>query len=162
MVPKLQETILFGTKRIALLVHCIVPRVPIFPQNPRDLTYHLAREHSVTRHSKAYKCKLRHADFPGFYALRQQKNTQHGTQIEFGASNIDVEKKVEDIEGQSLRELLESCKPFLTDTEMENGRQRVFNFAMSSVDILLRGDNLDYVFKELKCALIVTLNLGWF
>ena len=93
-----------------------------------------------------------HAEFPGFYALRQHKNTQHGTQIGFGASSINVEDIVGDVDDQSLREELESCKHFLTDTEMENGKHRVFNFAMSSFDISLLNDKLDYVFKELKCA----------
>ena len=76
-----------------------------------------------------------HADVPGFYAIRQHKNTQHGTQIGFGASNIDVEDIVRDVDDQRLREELESCKHFLTDTEMENGRHSVFHFAMSSFDI---------------------------
>ena len=70
----------------------------------------------------------------------------------FGASNIDVEDIVGDVDDQSLREELESCKHFLTDTEMENGRHRVFNFAMSSFDMSFVNDQLDYVFKELKCA----------
>ena len=45
------------------------------------------------------------------------------------------------VEDQSLREELESCKHFLTDTEMENGRLRVRNFAMSSFDVSLLNDN---------------------
>ena len=35
----------------------------------------------------------------------------------FGASNVDVEDLVGDVDDQSLREKLESCKHFLTDTE---------------------------------------------
>ena len=65
-----------------------------------------------------------------------------------------------DIDDQSLREELESCKHFLTDTEMENGRHRVFNFSMSSFDMPLLNDKLDYVFKELKCAAKVNLAFG--
>ena len=76
-------------------------------------------------------------------------------------SNIDVEDIVGDVDDQSLREELESCKHFLTDTEMENGRHRVFNFAMSSFDISLFNDKLDYVFKELKCAAKVNIALGF-
>ena len=57
-----------------------------------------------------------------------------------------------DVNDQSLREELESCKHFLTDTEMENGRHRVFKFTMSSFDISLLKNKLDYVFKELKFA----------
>ena len=95
-----------------------------------DLKYHIAKKHSVPRSSIVYKCKLCHAEFPGFYALRQNKKTQHGTKIGFGASNIDVEDIVGDVDDQSLREELESCKHFLSDTETENGTHRVFNFAM--------------------------------
>ena len=44
---------------------------------------------------------------------------------------------------------------------MENGRHRVFNFAMSSFDMSLLNDKLDYVFKELKCAAKVNLAFGF-
>ena len=80
-----------------------------------------------------------------FYALRQHKNTQHGTQTGFGASSIDVEDIVGEYYDQSMREELEACKHFLTDTALENGRHRVFNFAMSSFDMSLLNDKLDYV-----------------
>ena len=44
---------------------------------------------------------------------------------------------------------------------MENGRHRVFNFAMSCFDIPLLNDKLDYVFKELKCAAKINLAIGF-
>ena len=75
--------------------------------------------------------------------------------------NIDVEDIVEDVDGQSLREEMESCKRFMTDTAMENRRHRVFNFAMSSFDTSLLNDELDFVFKELKCAVKVNLAFGF-
>ena len=138
------------------------PKCPNFSTTSRDdLNYHIAKKHSVPRPSITYECKLCHAEFPGFYALRQHKNTQHGTQIGFGANNIDVEDIVGAVDDQSLREELESCKHFLSDTEMENGRHRVFNFAMSSFDMSLLNDKLDYVFKELKCAVKVNLAFGF-
>ena len=137
-------------------------KCPSFCTKSRDgLNYHIAKKHSVPRPSIAYKCKLCHAEFPGFYALRQHKNTQHGTQIGFGASNIDVEEIVGDVDDQGLREEMEACKHFLSDTEMENGRHRVFNFAMSSFDISLLNDKLDYVFKELKCAAKINIAFGF-
>ena len=115
-----------------------------------DLNYHFAKKHIVPRPSTTYRCKLCHAEFPGFYALRQHENTQHGTHIGFGTTNIDVGDIVGDVEDRSLREELESCNHFLIDTEMENGRHRVSNFGMSSFSISLLNDKLDYVFKELK------------
>ena len=57
-----------------------------FTKSRDDLNYHIAKKHSAAGPSKTYKCKLCHAEFPGVYALRQHKNTQHGKQIGFGAS----------------------------------------------------------------------------
>ena len=138
------------------------PKFPnFFTKSREDLNYHIARKHSVPRPSIIYKCKLCHAEIPGFYAVRQYKNNQHGTQIGFGVSNNDVEDIVGDVEDQSLREELEPCKHFLTDTEMENGRHSVFKFAISSFDISLLNSKLDYVFTELKCAAKVNIAFGF-
>ena len=135
---------------------------PIFyKKSQSNLNYHIAKKHSAPTPDVTFKCKLCYAEFLGFYALRQHKNTQHGTQIRFGASNIDVEEMVGDVDNHSLREELESCKDFLTDTKMENGRHRVFNFAMSSFDMSLLNDKLDYVIKELKCAAEVNVAFGF-
>ena len=68
-----------------------------------------------------------------------------------------MEDIVRDVDDQKLREEMESCIHFLTDTEMENGRHRVFNFALSTFDLSLLNDKLDYVFNELKCSAKVTL-----
>ena len=72
-----------------------------------------------------------------------------------------MEDIVGDVDDQSLREELESCKHFLTDTEMENGRHRFFNFAKSSFDISLLNGKFDYVFKELKFAAKVNIAFGF-
>ena len=69
-----------------------------------DLNYHIAKKHSVPKPDITFKCKLCYAEFPGFYALRQHRNTQHGPQMGFGANNIDVEHIVGDVDDQSLRE----------------------------------------------------------
>ena len=80
-------------------------KCPIFFTKSRDdLNCHIAKQHSAAGPSKTYKCKLCYAEFPGFYALLQHKNTQHGTQIGFGARNIDLEDIVGDVDDQSLRE----------------------------------------------------------
>ena len=125
------------------------------------MNYHIAKNYSVSRFSLTYKCKLCHAEFPGFYFLRQHKNIQYGTQIGFGASNTDMENIEGDVDNRSLREELESCKHFLVDTEMENGRHRNFNFVLLSFDMSLLNNKLDYVFRELKCAAKVDLGFGF-
>ena len=72
-----------------------------------------------------------------------------------------MEDIVGDVDDHSLRGELKSCEHFLADTEMENGRHRVFNFAMSSFDMSLLNDKLDYVFKKLKCAAEVNVAIGF-
>ena len=72
-----------------------------------------------------------------------------------------MENIVGDVDNQGLREELESCEHFLTVTEMENGRNRVVNFAMSSFDMSLLNNKLDYVFKGLECAAKVNLAIGF-
>ena len=132
-----------------------------FRKSQNDLNYFIAKKHGVPRHPKTYKFKLCHAEVPGFYDLRQHRNTQNGPQMGFRASNIHVEDIVGDVDNHSLREELESCKHFLTDIEMENGRHRVFNFTMPSFDIFLLNDKLVYDFKEPKCAAKVKLAFGF-
>ena len=100
-------------------------------------------------------CKLCYTEFPSLYALRQHKNTQD----ELGSERaiIDVGDIAGDVVDRSLREVLEAWKQFLADTEMENGSHGNFNFAMPAFDITLFNDEVDYVFKELKCAAKVNL-----
>ena len=110
------------------------PKCSNFSAKPRDdLNYHIAKQHSAAGPSKTYKCNLCHAELPGFYALHQHKNTQHGTQIGFGASNFDVEDIVGDVDDQSLREELQSCRHFMVDSEIQKGRHSVFNFAVNNL-----------------------------
>ena len=126
-----------------------------------DLNYHIAKQHSVAGPSKTYKCKLCHAETPGFYALRQHKNTQHGTQIRFGASNIDVEDLVGDVDDQSLREELQSCRLFLVDSELQKGRHSVFNFVVNNLTVQVFEEKLDRVLDNLKCVAKLNLALGF-
>ena len=50
-------------------------------KSQNDLNYHFAKKHITPKPEVTFKCKLCNAEFPGFYALRQHKSTQHGAQI---------------------------------------------------------------------------------
>ena len=126
-----------------------------------DLNYHIAKQHSAAGPSKTNKCNLCHAEFPGFYALRQHKKTQRGTQIGFGASNIDVEDIVGVVGDQSLREELQSCRQFLVDSEIQKGRHSVFNFAVKNLTAQVVEEKLDRVLDKLKCVAKLDLALGF-
>ena len=60
-----------------------------------------------------------------------------------------------------LREELQACQHFLVDSELEKGRHRVFNFAMSTFDNSLIIKKLNLVLKGLECAAKVNLAFGF-
>ena len=126
-----------------------------------ELNYHIAKQHSGAGPSKTYKSKLCHADFSGFYALRQHKNTHHGLQFGFGANNIGVEDIVGDVDDQSLREEIQSCRHFLVDSEIQKGRHSVFNFAVNNLTAQVIEEKLDRVLDKLKCVAKLNLALGF-
>ena len=132
-----------------------------FTKSRDDLNYHIAKQHSAAGPSKTYKCKLCHAEFPGFYALRQHKNIQHGKQIGFGASNIDLVDIVGDVDDESLREELQSCRHFLVDSEIQKGRHCVINFAVNDLTAQVIEEKLDLVLDQLKCVAKLNLALGF-
>ena len=78
-----------------------------------DLNYHIAKKHSAPKFDVTFKFKLSYQEFPGFYALRQHRNTQHGMQIGSATRQVDVEHIVGDVDDHSLREELRSCQHFL-------------------------------------------------
>ena len=136
------------------------PKCPNFSTKSRDdLNYHITKQHSAAGPSITYKCKLSHAEFPGLYALRQHKNIQQGTQLGFGASNFDVEDIVGDVDDQSLREELQSCRHFLVASEIQKGRHSVFNFVVNNLTAQVIGEKLDRVLDKLKCVAMLNLAL---
>ena len=67
-----------------------------------------------------------------------------------------MNNSVED-DDADLKEELQACPYFLVDSELEKGRHRGSNFAMSVFNNSLYSKKLDLVFKGLKCASKVNL-----
>ena len=101
--------------------------------------------------------------FQGFYALRQHRNSQHGIQIGSGTKDVDVdvdmgvEHIVRDVEDHRLREELRSCQNFLVDSELEKAREKVFNYAVETLNKTIVTEKLDHFVKNLKCAAKVNM-----
>ena len=159
LVPKLQKTILYGTGRVVLLVnHC-----PNFSTNSQsDLNYHFAKKHSAPKFDITFECKFCYQEFPGFYALRQHRNTQHGMKMGSGAREVDVEHIVGDVEDHALREELCSCQHFLVDSELESARHKVFNYASETLNGTFVNEKFDHFFNNLKYAAKANLAFGFF
>ena len=75
------------------------------------------------------------------------------------SAKFDVSNLLED-DDADLKEELQACQHFLVDSELEKGRHRVFNFAITTFDISLINKILDLVFNGLKCAAKVNLAFG--
>ena len=70
-------------------------------------------------------------------------------------------KNLPEYDNAHLNEELQACQNFLVDIELEKGRHRVYNFAMSSLDNSLINKNLGLVLNGLKCAAKVKHALGF-
>ena len=132
---------------------------PTFSTKSRDdLNYHIAKKHATPPLKNTHKCKICFKEFSGFYALRQHKTSKHGLQMK--SAEFDVGNFFED-DNADLKEELQACQHFLVDSELEKGRHRVFNLAMSTFDNSLINKKLDLVFSGLKCAAKVNLACGF-
>ena len=138
------------------------PNFSTISQN--DLIYHIAKKHSAPKPDVTFKCKLCYQEFPGFYALRQHRNTQHAMPIGSVTRDVDVEHIVGDVEIEiegRLREELRSCQRFLVNSELERARHKVFNYAVKTPNETTVNEKLDLFFNNLKCSGKVNLVFGF-
>ena len=66
-----------------------------------------------------------------------------------------------DVDDQSLREELQSCRHFLVDSEIQKVRHSVFNFAVNNLTAQVIEEKLDRVLDKLKCVAKPNLALGF-
>ena len=81
-------------------------------------------------------------------------------QIGSRTRDVDVEHIVGDVDDQRLREELRSCQHFLVESEFENARHKVFNYAMDTLNETIVNEILHHFFNNLKCATKVNLAFG--
>ena len=65
------------------------------------------------------------------------------------------------VDDQSLREDLQSCRHFLVDSEVQKGRHSVFNFAVNNFTAQIIKEKLDRVPVKLKCVAKLILALSF-
>ena len=130
-------------------------------KSQKDLNYHIAKKHSAPKPDVTFKCKLCFQEFPGFYAIRQHRNTQHGMQIGSGTRDVDVGHIVGDVEDHRLREELRSCQHFSLDSELKSARHKMFNYEVETLNETIVNEKLDHFFNNLKFAAKVNLAFGF-
>ena len=66
-----------------------------------------------------------------------------------------------DVEDHRLREDIRSCQHFLVGSEVERARNKVFNYAVETLNETIVNEKLDHFFNTLKCAAKVNLAFGF-
>ena len=162
VVPKLQETILYGTRRDVQLEHCIVLNVPISPKDHKMVWITILLR-SLPPHNLMSPSSVNffYQELPGFYAFRQHRNTQHGMQVGSRTRDVNVEHIVGDVKDHKLREDLRSCHYFLVDYEHERAKHKVFDYAVETLNETIVNEKVDNFFNNLKCAAKVRLAFGF-
>ena len=103
-----------------------------FTYNQQEMNYNVTKKHASSTYKQSTVCSSCEKVFPSYYSLQKQWRKEHGAKQRRKPNdtvadlNKIVEEEVED--GEKLKEELSSCQHFLVDTEMENGRHKVFSF----------------------------------
>ena len=133
---------------------------PIFSTTFRDnLNCHIAKKFSAPKPDFTCKCKLCYEEFPGFYFLRQYKNSHNGFQ--FKTSNVGPDDNVNEVDDAGFKEELRSCQHFPVDSELEKVRHKVFIYAKENFKPKILEEELNHFFRYFKCAAIVSLASGF-
>ena len=130
-------------------------------QSRAGIIYHIAKKHFRATARVAHKCKKCDKDIHSFYNLPKHKRKEHEAQRISGAQNVDVAHVMEDVFDYHLKEEMETCKHFSVDSDMENGRHRVYNFAMDTLDPKQLLEKLHVFFDSLKCQATFNVALGF-
>ena len=161
VVSKLQRLILRVKRRVVLLVHCFVPKVPVSPQNPKMISITILLRSTAPKNLMSpSSVNIVNKSFQDFtlYVNIETVNTEcRLDQEQDMCVCVDVEHIVRDDEDQRLREKLRSCKHFLVDSELERARHSVFNYAVETLNETIVNEKLDHFFNHLKYAAKVNL-----
>ena len=107
-----------------------------------NLDYQFAKKHSAPKPVVTFKCITCYQQFPGFYALRQHKNTQKGFSIKI--AKVYSDDIINEVDDMHRKEVLPSCQPFLVNSELERARHKIINYAVENLNETLVNEKLDH------------------
>ena len=102
------------------------------------MIYHVAKKHAQPSPKQSKVCSSCEQEFLSDYSLQQHRRKEQASKLRKAYDTVaDLNKLVEQEEedGEKLNiEESSACQDFLVDTEMKNGRHKVFNFLLSKLD----------------------------
>ena len=119
------------------------------------MNYHVAKKHASASSKQSTMDSSCEQEFPSYYSLQQHRRKEHGAKQRKPSDTVANLNKIvenEGEDGEKLKEELGACQHFLVDTDMENGRNKVFNFQMSKLDTEIINEKLEEVFNKLDSA----------
>ena len=159
--PSTRNNIVHHKKKCTVGTLCCTQCPNFSTKSQKDLNYHIVKKHSASKPDVTFKCKLCYQEFPGFYALREPRNTQQGMQIGSRTRDVAVELTVGDVEDHRLRKELRSCQNFLVDSDLERARHKVFKTAVKTLNETIVNEKLGPFVNNLKCAAKANLAFGF-
>ena len=123
----------------------------------------MAKKHDQASLKQSTVCPSCEQEFLIYYSLQQhRRKEQEEKQRKPSDTVADLTKIVgeEGEDSEKLKEELSACQHFLVDTEMENGRHKVFNFQMSKFDTKIINKKFEEVFNKLDSAAKINIALG--
>ena len=110
-------------------------------------------------------CTLCLEEFSSFCSLQQHERRKHRTSTKVETKSSErlkqvLESEESDKNNEQLQQELSACKHFFDNTEVENGRHRVFNFNLSTFDPCENNEKLKEVFEKFNCAAKINIALG--
>ena len=124
----------------------------------------MAKKHAQPNSKQSTVFTSCEQEFPSYYSLQQHRRKEHGAKQRKPSDTVVVLNKIVEEEGEGgeqLKEEFSACQHFLVDTEMENGRHKVFNFQMSKLETKIINEKLEEVFNKLDSAAKINIALGF-
>ena len=114
---------------------------------------HVAKKHAQPNSMQSRVCLSWEQEFPKYYSLQKHRRKEHGAKQRKSKDTVAELNKImeeEGEDGEKLKEKLSPCQHFLLDTEMENGRHKVFNFQMSKLDTKIVNEQLEKSLQQAR------------
>ena len=140
------------------------PNCHFYTKSKEEMGYHVAKKHAQPSSKQSTVCPSCEQEFPSYYSLQQHRRQEQGAKQRKHSDTVaDLNKILEEEgeDGEKLKEELSACQHFLVDTELENGRHKVFNFQMSKLDTKIINEKLEEVFNKLDSAAKINIALGF-
>ena len=126
------------------------PNCYFYTKSKEEMNDHTVKKHAQPSSKQSTVFHACEQEFPSYYSLQQHRTKEHEAKQRKPSNTVVdlnkiVEEEVEDEE--KLKEELSACQHFLVDTEMENGRHKVFNFQISKLETKVINEKLEEVFN---------------